>query len=160
MGQTNMGVVTAHLPASTKRWSEMTRDEVFEMVVLRSEVFFVEQRIDEPDFDIADRDESTLHLWISDDDGIAAYLRVVELGTPERGAVRTFGRVAVRGNRRQQGLARRLIQDVLERFGDEPLIIHAQSYVVRLYEDFGFTVVGEPFTEAGLLHATMIRPGH
>ncbi len=147
----------AEVPIVVKRWSQMTRDEVFDMMVLRTEVFFVEQRIDEQDFDRADRDERTLHLWIADDDGIAAYLRVVELDAPEEDALRTFGRVAVRSNRRREGLARHLIREVLERFGDEPLIIHAQTYVVRLYEDFGFEVVGEPFVEAGLPHRTMVR---
>lgn len=140
-----------------RRWSEMDRDDVFEMVLLRSQVFFVEQRIDEQDFDDADRDERTLHVWISDDDGAAAYLRVRELDEAECGALRTFGRVATRADRRHQGLARLLIQAVIERFGHEPLIIHSQSYVVPLYEDFGFTVVGEPFVEAGLPHRTMVR---
>ncbi len=138
----------------------MSRDDVFDMVVLRTDVFYVEQRIDEQDFDDADRDERTLHLWIPDGDGIAAYLRVVELAVPEEGASRTFGRVAVRSNRRGEGLARRLIREVLQRFGDERLIIHAQSYVVRLYEEFGFSVVGEPFDEAGLPHRTMVRTAH
>lgn len=138
----------------------MSKDDVFDMVVLRTDVFYVEQRIDEQDFDDADRDERTLHLWIPDGNGIAAYLRVVELAVPEEGASRTFGRVAVRSNRRGEGLARRLIREVLQRFGDERLIIHAQSYVVRLYEEFGFSVVGEPFDEAGLPHRTMVRTAH
>lgn len=135
----------------------MSKDDVFDMVVLRTDVFYVEQRINEQDFDDADRDERTLHLWIRDGDGIAAYLRVVELVVPEQGASRTFGRVAVRSDRRGEGLARRLIREVLEHFGDERLIIHAQSYVVRLYEEFGFSVVGEPFDEAGIPHRTMVR---
>lgn len=136
----------------------MTRDEVFEMVVLRTEVYYVEQRIDEQDFDAADRDERTLHLWISDDDGMAAYARIAALDVPEYGADRTFGRVVVRADQRGRGLARRLIREVVERCGHAPLTIHAQSYVVGLYKEFGFTVVGEPFTEAGLLHDTMVRP--
>lgn len=147
-----------HTPPVVKRWSQMSRDDVFEMVLLRSQVFFVEQRIDEQDFDTADRDERTLHLWLSDDDGAAAYLRVRELDEAERGAWRTFGRVATRADRRHQGLARLLIREVIDRFGHEPMIIHSQSYVVPLYEDFGFTVVGEPFVEAGLPHRTMVRP--
>lgn len=152
--------MTPHVPTIvTKRWSGMTRDEVFEMVVLRTDVFYVEQRIDEQDFDEADRDERTLHLWIPDGDGMAAYLRVVELAVPEQGASRTFGRVAVRSNRRHEGLARKLIREVVERFGEERLVIHAQSYVAGLYEDFGFTVVGKPFDEAGLPHRTMMRTG-
>ncbi len=47
------------------------------MAVLRSEVFFLEQKIDEEEFDAADRDPTTLHLWIADDEGMAAYLRIV-----------------------------------------------------------------------------------
>ena len=141
-----------------KHWTEMTRDEVFDMVLLRSQVFYVEQRIDEQDFDQADRDDRTLHVWIRDDDGTAAYLRARELDEAEHGARRTFGRVATRPDRRHQGLARLLIADVIARFGHEPMVIHSQSYVVPLYEDFGFTVVGGPFVEAGLSHRTMVRP--
>lgn len=141
-----------------KRWSEMSRDDVFEMVLLRTQVFFVEQRIDEQDFDDADRDERTLHMWISDDHGVAAYLRVRELDEADEGAHRTFGRVAVRVDRRHAGLARQLIREVLERYGHEPLTIHSQEYVAALYEEFGFTVVGLPFVEAGLPHRTMVRP--
>ena len=99
-------------------------------------------------------------MWIPADDGIAAYLRVTELQKPEHGARRTFGRVAVRADRRGEGLARQLIQVVLDRFGHEPLTIHAQEYVVGLYEEFDFSVVGEQFMEAGLAHRTMMRaPG-
>lgn len=160
MGQQIMGALTTHVASDivTKRWSEMTRDDVFDMVVLRTGVFYVEQRIDEQDFDAADRDETTLHLWIQDSEGMAAYLRVVGLAVPEEGALCTFGRVAVRANRRHEGLARQLISEVMDRYGDEPLIIHAQSYVVKLYEGYGFCVVGEPFDEAGLPHRTMLRP--
>lgn len=144
-------------PVVMKRWTQMTRDEVFEMVLLRTQVFFVEQRIDEQDFDHADRDERTLHMWMQDGDTMVAYLRVTELAEPELGARRTFGRVAVAADRRHGGLARRLIAEVMKRFGDEVLIIHAQEYVVGLYEDYGFTVTGERFTEAGLPHRTMVR---
>ncbi len=141
----------------SKRWSEMSRDDVFEMVLLRTQVFFVEQRIDEQDFDDADRDDRTLHLWIRDDDGAAAYLRVTQLDEADEGAHRTFGRVAVRADRRHSGLARKLIREVLVRFGHEPLTIHSQEYVVGLYEEFGFHAVGERFVEAGLPHRSMVR---
>ena len=136
----------------------MTKDEFFDIASLRSEVFFVEQRIDERDLDDTDRASSTLHVWIPGDDGVAAYLRMVTLDEPQYGARRSFGRFAVRSSRRGEGLARQLVASVLERYGHEPLVIHAQSYVVGLYEDYGFAVVGEPFVEAGLHHRTMVRP--
>lgn len=144
-------------PLTVKRWSEMSRDDVFDMVLLRTQVFFVEQRIDEQDFDDADRDERTLHMWLSDAQGVAAYLRVQELDESAEGSLRTFGRVAVRADSRGTGLARKLIREVLVRFGHEPLTIHSQEYVVRLYEEFAFKVVGERFMEAGIPHLTMVR---
>lgn len=147
-----------HQPVLAKRWPDLTTDELFDIVVLRTDVFYVEQRIDEQDFDALDRDPSTVHCWIADDSGAAAYLRVVELPVPEFGASRSFGRMAVRADRRREGLAGRLIHDVVQQYGEEMLVIHAQSYVVGLYETFGFTVVGEPFDEAGLPHRTMVRP--
>jgi len=65
-----------------KAWEELTKDELFEIVCLRSEVFFVEQRADTPDFDAFDRDPRTRHWWVPDVGGCAAYLRTVELDEP------------------------------------------------------------------------------
>lgn len=141
-----------------KPWHQLTTDEFFDLVRLRTEVFFVEQRIDEPDFDEADRAAATLHYWIADDLGAAAYLRVVELVEPELGATRSFGRVAVRSDRRGEGLARVLIQAVVDRFSGEAMTIHSQEYVVPLYASFGFVPVGERYFEASLPHQMMHRP--
>ena len=54
-----------------RSWEELTRDEFFEIVSLRSEVFFVEQRIDIPDLDDLDRHHGTLHCWVADETGCA-----------------------------------------------------------------------------------------
>lgn len=142
----------------SKRWGEITADEFFDIVRLRTEVFFVEQRIDEPDFDDADRAPTTDHLWLADDRGCAAYLRVVQLAAPELGARRSFGRVAVRSDRRGEGLARQLVAEVIDRYGAEPMMIHSQEYVTGLYADYGFEPVGELYDEAGLAHRMMVRP--
>ena len=142
-----------------RSWEELTRDEFFEIVSLRSEVFFVEQRIDIPDLDDLDRHPGTLHWWIPDETGCAGYLRTVLLGEPELGATRSFGRVAVRADRRGDGLARALVAAVLGRFGGQPIVIHSQSRVVPFYRGFGFEPVGPEYPEAGIPHTRMRRPG-
>lgn len=143
-----------------RAWSQLTRDEFFDIARLRSEVFYVEQRITEPDIDETDRDERTRHLWIADPRGCAGYLRAVELDDPQWGARRSFGRLAVRADRRGEGLARQLVARVIADHGDEAIVIHSQQYVARLYADFGFEAVGEPFEEAGITHVAMLRrPG-
>lgn len=143
-----------------KAWADLTADEFFEIAALRAEVFYVEQRIDEQEFDAADRAPSTRHLWIADgDDRVVAYLRIVEADEPEFGDARySFGRVIVRADRRGEGLAQRLIDVVIARVGGFPMVLHAQEYIVPLYAKYGFVIAGDVYVEAGLPHVMMYRP--
>lgn len=142
------------------RWAELDRDQVFLIVKLRAEVFYVEQRIDVPDLDELDRAPGTEHYFIHNGgDEVAAYLRFIQLPAAEHGATASFGRVAVAQHHRQRGLASALVAEVLRRHGIEPLVIHSQLYVAELYEKFGFQRVGGVFDEAGIPHITMTRPG-
>ena len=130
------------------------------MAVLRSEVFFLEQKIDEEEFDTADRDPTTLHLWISDDEGMAAYLRIVHnpaQAVSHDGIADSLGRMVVRKSARGRGLAQVLMARALEIAGDKPLYLHAQDYVTSLYAKFGFKRRGELFQEAGIPHVVMVR---
>ena len=148
-----------------KTWSEFTPDDVFEMAVLRSEVFFLEQKITEEEFDAADRDPSTIHLWVSDDLGMAGYLRIVDspasdspaVAHAHEGIAQSLGRMVVRADARGQGLAERLMTKALDIAGENPLYLHAQDYVTGLYAKFGFEERGEVFMEAGIPHRLMVR---
>jgi ElaA protein len=143
-----------------KTWPELSTDELFAFLRLRTAVFFVEQRIDEEELDDRDPDPRTEHLWIEDERGVAAYLRLVLLDEPEhRGARRLPGRVVVRADRRGEGLAKALLEYVIELHGHEPLLLHSQSYVAPLYEAFGFEPFGEEYVEAGIPHISMYRAG-
>ncbi|MDO5082230.1 MAG: GNAT family N-acetyltransferase [Arachnia propionica] len=137
---------------------ELSTDELYEIAQLRELVFHLEQRITVADLDDLDRARDTRHWWVAGPAGIVAYARSVRLATPEHGAVASFGRVAVRADRRGEGLAAGLVTAILEQFRDEPVVIHSQRDVVGLYERFGFRAVGEEFLEAGIPHRSMIRP--
>lgn len=143
-----------------RTWGELTVDEFFEIARLRTDVFFLEQRIDEEELDERDREETTEHVWIADECGVAAYLRVVVDAEPEAGnrdARRLIGRVVTRADRRGEGLAGRLLDHVIERHGLEPLALHAQSYIQPLYASRGFESCGREYLEAGIPHVTMYR---
>jgi ElaA protein len=141
-----------------KSWAELTTDELYSILKLRTDVFFVEQRIDEEELDNRDQEPTTEHFWIADDTGTAAYLRVIVDEIPQhRDAHRLFGRVVVRSDRRGEGLAQVLIQEVLRRYGNEPLLLHSQEYIAPLYAKFGFVPFGESYVEAGLPHVMMYR---
>ena len=88
---------------------------------------------------------------------------------PSREAVATarlleggwIGRVAVLKSARRGGLGRLVVEALVEtarKRGDESARLYAQTYVTPMYEACGFTVVGEPFEEAGIPHIEMIRP--
>ncbi len=143
-----------------KTWGEFTPDDVFEMAVLRSEVFFLEQKITEEEFDSFDRDANTQHLWFSDDRGMRGYLRIVKdpASAPKhQGIEDSLGRMVVRKDARGEGVAQELMRAALEIAGDKPLYLHAQTYVSALYAQFGFVEHGEVFQEAGIPHILMIR---
>ena len=140
-------------------WSELTSDEVYEFLKLRTDVFFVEQRIDETELDNRDQEPATRHYWISDDTGAAAYLRTLVDAEPEhRDARFLIGRVVVRADRRGEGLAQKLVAEVIDRHGEEPMMLHAQEYIAPLYAKYGFEPFGDVYVEAGIPHLSMYRP--
>jgi ElaA protein len=140
-------------------WSELTTDELYAFLKLRTDVFFVEQKVDETELDDRDREPATRHYWISDEKGTAAYLRTLVDAVPtHRDAARLIGRVVVRADRRGEGLAQTLLTEVIARDGDEAMLLHAQEYIAPLYAQFGFVPFGEVYEEAGIPHLSMYRP--
>ena len=146
-----------------KTWGEFTPDEVFEMAKLRSEVFFLEQKITEEELDWADRDPHTIHLWTSDDRGMVGYVRLVhspDAAAANEGIADSVGRMVVRADARGRGIAESLMAHALAAAGPKPLYLHAQEYITGLYAPFGFEPRGDIFMEAGIPHQLMVRiPG-
>lgn len=141
-----------------KAWSELTTGELYSFLKLRTDVFFVEQRVDEEELDNRDQEPGTIHYLIADDIGAAAYLRVLDNPEPEhRDARHLIGRVVVRPDRRGEGLAQTLMSRALADHPDVPFVLHAQQYVAPLYAKFGFEAFGEPYAEATIMHISMYR---
>lgn len=143
-----------------KVWNDLTLDELYSFLKLRCDVFMWEQHADDEELDWRDREPDTRHVWIEDERGCAAYLRVLRNDVPEHlDAHRVIGRVAVRADRRGDGLARVLMARALEAIDAEGAasMLHAQTYVVGLYERFGFEPFGAEYDEAGIPHRSMYR---
>lgn len=58
-----------------KTLQELTPEELFEIYKLRVSVFVVEQKC--PYQEVDDADKVAYHVWMKDEDGIQAYLRVL-----------------------------------------------------------------------------------
>jgi ElaA protein len=142
-----------------RAWTELTPDEVYSFLKLRTDVFFLEQKIDETELDDRDQEADTRHYWITDHQGTAAYLRTLNDPEPTHlDAHRLVGRVVVRADRRGEGLAQQLLAEVISRHGSESMLLHAQEYIAPLYARNGFVPFGEVYEEAGLAHLSMYRP--
>ncbi len=138
-----------------KHYSELTPDELYELLKVRSEVFVVEQNCVYQDLD--NKDKHAYHLWYSDDKGIAACLRVLEPGISFDDC--SIGRVLT--TRRRLGLGTALMKEGIriasEKYHADHITIEAQVYAREFYEKLGFVKCSEEFLEDGIPHIRMRR---
>lgn len=93
---------------SMKSWSELTTDELYELLALRAEVFVVEQTCPFQDLDGLDRRDGVLHLLGREGDHLAAYARIMAPGIGD-GSGAAIGRVVTSPTSRGGGLGHRLL---------------------------------------------------
>jgi len=141
-----------------RSWPDLTRDELYAIMVARQEVFVVEQTC--PYLDADGADAHALHLWAHDDTTpVLGYLRVFAPGV--KGTEARIGRVITTAAGRGKGLGRALMRrgiDVVnEQFGPVPIRIGAQKYLERFYSELGFVSEGPDYLEDGIPHVEMVR---
>ena len=151
------GVRSHPYPATLRRqWSaDLTPDQLYAVLKLRSEVFVVEQNCVYPDLDGRDLEPGTRHFWLDADDapGPRAYLRLLE----EPGGTFRIGRVCTARAARGRGYSRRLVEAALAEVGSVACVLDAQTYVADFYASFGFEPQGAEFIEDGIPHLRMRR---
>ena len=138
-----------------KRFGELTPYELYTILKLRVDVFVVEQNC--PYHELDDKDQLEYHLWLEDEQGIAAYLRILPPGaafdTPALGRVISA--------RRRCGVGSKLlaagIEAVRSLYGSTAITIEAQVYAREFYEKAGFIRTSEPFDVDGIPHIRMRR---
>lgn len=133
---------------------DLSARQLHDILQLRVDVFVVEQDCPYPEIDGCDLESDTEHIWIADDDGIAAYLRLLAVGSD---SVRV-GRVVTRSDRRGDSLARKLIEFSIERLPGVETHLDAQSHLVDWYRRLGYEPNGVEFIEDGIPHTPMHRP--
>lgn len=138
---------------TVKHFSELSAEELFEIYKLRVSVFIVEQKC--PYQDVDDADRTAYHLWLKDENGIAAYARLLPPGVTFPTAA--IGRVIA--VRRRCGLGTRIVDAAInaarEKLSADVITIEAQVYARSLYEKAGFVQTSEEFLEDGIPHVQM-----
>lgn len=143
---------------SIKIWDELTKNELYQLLQLRSEVFVVEQECAYQDLDGQDCDAE--HLLLTDSQNqLVAYARIYGV-TLEGQSYQAIGRVCVKASQRGQDIARKMMQlalDHIERNRHQAVMVSAQAYLETFYQQLGFKTVSEPYLEDGIPHIRMIR---
>ncbi|NNL16780.1 MAG: GNAT family N-acetyltransferase [Flavobacteriaceae bacterium] len=145
------------MTVDTKNFQDLTPNELYSLLQLRSEVFVVEQNCVYQDIDGKDR--KALHVLGLEDDKIIAYTRIFKPGDYFTEA--SIGRVVVKKSLRGKGLAYKImnasIDAVKEHFQETIIRVSAQTYLRDFYNNLKFKQVGEEYMEDGIPHIAMVR---
>lgn len=140
-------------------FQDLTPAELYDIMAIRQEVFVVEQNC--PYLDADGKDPASWHLMGRDEQGrLLCYTRLLPEGVSYPGFT-SIGRVVSSPAARGTGVGRALMRQSIEMcrhlFGDRPIKIGAQTYLLRFYESLGFESTGEQYLEDGIPHTKMVR---
>ena len=136
-----------------KIFKELTTDELYELLRVRSEVFVVEQNCVYQDLD--GDDQPSVHLWLTVEDKVVALARVCPAGTHLKEI--SIGRVITteRGKGYGKQIMLHAIDAAVEHFGATIIDIEAQEYAKGFYERVGFRQSSDTFILDGIPHIKM-----
>ncbi|NVK50823.1 MAG: GNAT family N-acetyltransferase [Cyclobacteriaceae bacterium] len=140
-----------------KAFKELTLDELYDLLRLRSEVFVVEQNCVFLDQD--NKDQKCHHLLLYQEEELVGYCRIVPAGLSYKEVA--IGRVVSAPSVRGKGFGRKVmelgIQACQELYGPCAIRLGAQTYALGFYESLGFQAEGEVYDEDGIEHIEMVR---
>ena len=136
-----------------KLFRQLTTDELYNLLRVRSEVFVVEQNCVYQDLD--GDDQEAIHLWLRLEDKIVALARVCPAGTHMMEI--SIGRVITteRGKGYGKQIMLHAIDAAIEHFGATLIDIEAQEYAKCFYESVGFKQSSDTFMLDGIPHIKM-----
>ena len=136
-----------------KSFQQLTVDELYELLRVRSEVFVVEQNCVYQDMD--GDDQQSIHLWLTVADKVVALARVCPAGTHMKEI--SIGRVITteRGKGYGKQIMLHAIDAAIDYFDAKILEIEAQEYARGFYESVGFRQSSESFMLDGIPHIRM-----
>jgi len=141
-------------------FDELSRDELYEILQVRQEIFSVEQNC--PYLDADGLDQSALHLIARrgslPSGQLIAYLRLLPPGSrfPEA----SIGRLLTVKSARGSGIGRAVMLEALARirtlYPHTLIRISAQQYLKSFYRKLGFAAASEVYEEDGIPHLEMV----
>jgi ElaA protein len=141
---------------SCKKFHELSPEEIYQILRLRSEVFVVEQNCV-----FLDQDNKDQHCWhyMGHANGLlVAYVRLLPAGLAFKEV--SIGRVVTSPSARRKGFGRSLMENAITEawrlFGRQDIRIGAQCYLEDFYASLGFKPEGDTYLEDDILHIEML----
>lgn len=145
------------LEIKVKYFKDLTTQELYEILQLRSEVFVIEQDCVYQDID--SKDQNALHVIGYKNNRVVAYTRIFKPG--DYFDLASIGRVVVsqkeRDNKYGYVIMEASIKAVKELFKESTIKISAQCYLKQFYSNLEFKKIGEEYLEDGIPHIAMIK---
>jgi len=139
-----------------KHYEALSKDELYEIMQLRNEVFVVEQNCVYQDIDGKDLD--AYHLSYYEGSELIGYLRILNKGISYKEV--SVGRVLVKEDHRDKKVGRIMMEesiDYIKEVMNEPRIrISAQAYLKKFYGSLGFKIVSDDYLEDDIPHVEML----
>jgi len=145
------------LTVTIKTFKQLTIDELYAILQLRSEVFVVEQDCVYQDMDY--KDQKALHVLGYKNKNLVAYTRIFKPNDYFENA--SIGRVIVKETERKYRYGYDImdasIKAIRDFYNETKIQISAQVYLNKFYTNLGFKVIGEDYLEDGIPHVGMIK---
>jgi len=140
----------------TKTFDELSNIELYQLLQLRAEVFVVEQNC--PYLDMDDKDYKSFHVLGYENEKLIACSRLVPPGLSYE-LEPAIGRVVAHSIVRKSGYGKLLMEysiiETKKRFNTSVIVIGAQCYLDKFYQNLGFVPEGEMYLEDNIPHMTM-----
>jgi ElaA protein len=140
-----------------KSFEDLSVNELYDILRLRSEIFVVEQNCVYLDLD--GKDKKGLHLLGEFEGKIVGYSRLFKPGISFDNA--SIGRVVVDAHYRDRKWGHELMREAIAginlHFGENKITIGAQLYLKKFYESHGFIQTSEMYLEDDIPHIEMKR---
>lgn len=139
-----------------KKFSELSQEELYEIIKLRIDIFVVEQNCPYPELDR--KDYKAIHHFIKENNKIVAYLRILPKGVSYDEI--SIGRFIVKKDQRGRGLAKKILNNAItyieKEIHETEIRLSGQKYLEKFYNSFGFDTVSDVYLEDDIPHVEML----
>lgn len=133
-------------------------NDLYSILMLRSEIFVVEQNCIYLDID--GKDQEAIHIFAKINQEIVCYARVFDEGKKYHNYT-SIGRVVVRESKRGTELGHLLLKNCIhyinQNFKHFPIKIAAQEHLEKFYNKHGFQKTGNHYLDDGIWHIDMVK---